>query len=416
VIPENEAGLKAIVAAAGSTNGSLYLSTSCRMPRPMSGRFYIEGDATSDSDKRLTQAARFTMRLAVPSNSLSTVNSTIGTIWIEYVIKLTHPVIQDKFVGSCSVHTYNVPLGQPWASAVGATFAIPESIAAPFNNSGITVTSTSYDGSISGVGNALTSSLFQVPPGTWQVSLQVGIPLIPPTGSGTDGNQYLFGIVQTEQADGMGVGYMNNGFFAGSTTHAVTYGGGVASNTTTTNSAFNHVSVGGIFSVDPNHFQRGQYVSLCWNMDLATNGTPDAIRWANPVVGSTSDTSNLNFCKYITIVFVRVWDATVGDLPTPLTRGSEVTTKINVMERKLRLLMDHFESKEEKKERKEEKEPPASKRSSLKKTGPAVPVDTYVRVRSPMPTGTSGVALAARSVSSRLIVNPDESGDDVDRS
>lgn len=184
-IPEDATGLKSLATTEGTVAFSTYTSAACIMPRPMSGRFYIEGDATSDSDKRLTQAALFTMRVEVPSNLAA--NTPIGTLWVEYVVRLRKPMVQDNFVGSSSVWLSRLVSNTP--SNFGAIFGsggaapLPADVYTPFNSASVTRTTGVFtmggSASASGINGDPTSfsAVYKCNPGTYHVSLTAPVDL-----------------------------------------------------------------------------------------------------------------------------------------------------------------------------------------------------------------------------------------------
>jgi len=142
----------------------------------MSGRYYMEGDTDTDSDKRLTQQAVFECRLQVPSNTLA-VGSSLGVFWIEYVIQMTRPTIQTNFVGSSSSFLFSSTLraldSMVTEGVQEEMLAAGEPIILESNNTGVEFLG---DGMLCPVDTTikLATQIFQVPAGVWLMTSTIG--------------------------------------------------------------------------------------------------------------------------------------------------------------------------------------------------------------------------------------------------
>jgi hypothetical protein len=79
------------------------------MPKPPSGRFYIDTKGGSDADKRLEQQANFHLMLDNAVELTSPVYPlNLGALYIDYVCRLERPTIQPSFVGMYSSFDYDL--------------------------------------------------------------------------------------------------------------------------------------------------------------------------------------------------------------------------------------------------------------------------------------------------------------------
>jgi hypothetical protein len=69
------------------------------MPKPPSGRYYVEHTGDSPSEKRLEKQAVFRLLLDVPFDEF-TGTKIVGTLFLEYCCVLSRPTIQPNFVGT----------------------------------------------------------------------------------------------------------------------------------------------------------------------------------------------------------------------------------------------------------------------------------------------------------------------------
>lgn len=109
-VSANPAGLKVASAHPGAGYTKDYNEHTWTMPRPLAGRYYMEGSTKTASDKRLTQEAVFTLAVnnPIPSGtymSTPTFPAVVGTMWVSYTCVLSKATIQERFVGACDIYT-----------------------------------------------------------------------------------------------------------------------------------------------------------------------------------------------------------------------------------------------------------------------------------------------------------------------
>jgi hypothetical protein len=161
--PENDFGLKIGFAHDDSARTATnYEPQMWTMPRPLSGRYYMENNGSTASDKRLTQEGVFNLRTSVPTTLDP--NTPVGSLWIEYRITMTKPTIQRDFVGSDDVYSAATTNGTGFATmfsqAIDPTVGNDLSIVQPYSNAGTTA--------VEGLNSAYAVI---VPPGVWDFDI-----------------------------------------------------------------------------------------------------------------------------------------------------------------------------------------------------------------------------------------------------
>jgi hypothetical protein len=224
VAPEGRQGLDVGATHPSCVNGSLYQNLTCIMEKPMNGRYYMEGDSNSDSDRRLTQQGRLEVRLQVPSNVLDE-NSTIGVLWIEYFIKMSRPTIQ-PLLSATSNFDFQHLNGLVWNLLINPSTAesmeldgIPSQSRS--NNAGVIMSKNNYDidgfWSLWGTYNT-TSWPFVIPAGVWSVDLQYTvIPTIDVTHMNADSDSFQILPLDVLVSHDEGVTWSSLAGFANST-------------------------------------------------------------------------------------------------------------------------------------------------------------------------------------------------------
>jgi len=159
-VTANEAGLRVGSAHPGAAYTQDFKPCAWRMPKPLQGRYYMEGSKATASDKRLTQEAVFTLAVNSPIPTGSTLPSpslpaNIGSLWISYKCVLQKSTVQEAFVGGSDVYTIVPPVLVDLATNASVPLQPGKT-----NNTGTSVAiQNGYQG-------------YLVPAGQWDVAVQ----------------------------------------------------------------------------------------------------------------------------------------------------------------------------------------------------------------------------------------------------
>lgn len=92
----------------GAKSTQLWVSCAWTMPRPLTGRFYVDGPLDTPADKRLSNQATFTIVTDVPARNVDA-GSTIGRLYVYYEVRFEKRRLNTYFVGACDTYQIDLP-------------------------------------------------------------------------------------------------------------------------------------------------------------------------------------------------------------------------------------------------------------------------------------------------------------------